>query len=447
MIIKLAAIVIISPLFLFPGMALAALGGYFGHVYLKAQLSVKREMSNARAPVLAHFNAAIAGLVSIRAYGAQAHFQAESIVRVDKFSRTARTFNDLNRWISIRLDVLGSLFTAALATYLVYGSRTSAANTGFALNMAVGISGTILFWVRIFNNLEVNAQSLERIRQYLEIDHEPQPTAAGAPPAYWPATGTLAVTGLSAKYSPNGPKVLRDINFIVESGERVGIVGRTGSGKSSLMLSLLRCILTEGRVMYDGLDINTMNIDALRSSITIIPQVPEMLSGTLRQNLDPFGQNDDAVLNDALRAAGLFSLQKETDESRITLDTPIASGGGNLSVGQRQILALARAIVRRSKLLILDEATSAIDHATDTIIQSSLRHQLDKYATLLTIAHRLQTIMDADKILVLDAGRIVEFGKPSELLKIKKGAFRALVDESADKDHLYAMAAGTASFT
>ncbi|KAI0782168.1 hypothetical protein C8Q75DRAFT_896041 [Abortiporus biennis] len=168
---------------------------------------------------------------------------------------------------------------------------------------------------------------------------------------------------------------------------------------------------------------------------------PELLSGTLRENLDPFSQYDDATLNDSLRAAGLFSLQNDTVEGKITLDTQIAAGGNNLSVGQRQILALARAIIRQSKLLILDEATSAIDYETDTIIQNSLRKELNKDVTLLTVAHRLQTIMDADKIMVLDSGRIVEFDKPSVLLQNEKGMLRALVDESEDKDKLYAMAA------
>jgi len=166
---------------------------------------------------------------------------------------------------------------------------------------------------------------------------------------------------------------------------------------------------------------------------------PELLTGTLRANLDPFDQYDDAQLNDALRAAGLYSLQSDADETKITLDSAISSGGGNLSVGQRQIFALARAIVRGSKLLVLDEATSAIDYKTDEVIQSSLRHELNTDVSLITVAHRLQTIMDADKIMVLDAGRIIEFDSPAELLKNESGMLRALVDESGDKDALYAM--------
>ncbi|KAF7357736.1 ATP-binding cassette transporter [Mycena venus] len=197
--------------------------------------------------------------------------------------------------------------------------------------------------------------SLERIQRYIEIEHEPEPTAAGIPPAYWPTSGNIHVDKLSAKYSPEGPKVLHDISFNLKSGERVGVVGRTGSGKSSLTLSLLRCIFIEGAVYYDGIPASSLNLDALRTNITIIPQVPELLSGSLRSNLDIIGQFDDVVLNGALRAAGLSSLQDETTEGRLTLDSVVSSGGTNISVGTRQIIALARVIVLRRKLLILDE--------------------------------------------------------------------------------------------
>ncbi|KAI0052513.1 P-loop containing nucleoside triphosphate hydrolase protein [Auriscalpium vulgare] len=437
MLIKLGAVVVVTPVFLIPGVFVFALGGWCGQIYMRAQIAVKREMSNAKAPVLGHFGAAIAGLTSIRAYGAQAAFREESYKRIDRYTRSARTFYNLNRWVSLRIDTLGGVFASALGAWLIYGPKGSTAlpsNTGFSLTMAVGFSGMILWWVRILNEFEIQGNSLERILAYIKIEQEPKSTKDGVPPAYWPASGDLRVEKLSARYSEDGPKVLHDVSFHIQSGERVGVVGRTGSGKSSLTLALLRCIFTEGTVYYDGLPTSSVNLEALRSSITIIPQMPELLSGTLRENLDPFDQYDDATLNSALRAAGLFSLQAEDDESRVTLDSAIASGGGNLSVGQRQILALARAIVRGSKLLILDEATSAIDYETDTIIQSSLRNELKGDVTLITIAHRLQTIMDADKIMVLDAGRIVEFGRPSELLKIGDGRLRSLVDESGDKE-------------
>ncbi|KAJ4000261.1 hypothetical protein F5050DRAFT_1804229 [Lentinula boryana] len=445
MILKYTAVVVITPIFFFPGVVVAFLGAVCGQVYIKARLSVKREMSNKRAPVLGHFGAAIAGLTSIRAYGVEEAFKAESLRRIDKFT--------------------------------LYYRGQSASNTGFSLNMAVGFSSLILWWVRTLNEFEVQGQfspllftkfelpdisiaagnSLERIQDYISIEQEPKPKSEAVPPAYWPASGNLRVEKLSARYSLDGPRVLHDISFEIRSGERVGVVGRTGSGKSSLTLSLLRCIFTEGTVYYDGVPTDKINLDALRSNITIIPQVPELLSGTLRQNLDPFDQYDDATLNDALRAAGLFALQSEISEGRITLDSSISSGGGNLSVGQRQILALARALVRGSKLLILDEGTlsltnlddsqtslsflsSNVCHRTDTIIQDSLRNELKGDITLITVAHRLQTIMDADKIMVLDAGRIVEFDSPKALLKMKDGKLRSLVDQSNDREILYSMA-------
>ncbi|KAF9480291.1 multidrug resistance-associated ABC transporter [Pholiota conissans] len=453
MLVKLTGPVIFTPAFLLPGLLVAGLGIYIGNIYLKAQMSVKREMSNARSPVLAHFGAAITGLVSIRAYGAQEAFKKESLKRIDHFLKVSRTSYNLNRWIGIRIDALGATLTAGLASYLLIRRTLSAANIGFSLNMALEFCAMILWLVRCYNEFEVSANSLERIQAYLDIDHEPKATESGKPPAAWPTAGELRVDNLSARYSSTGPKVLHDLSFHVKAGERIGIgkllpyfwsitlidtsislVGRTGSGKSSLTLSLLRCIITDGEVYYDGLSTNKLNLDDLRSNITIIPQMPELLSGTLRRNLDPFDQHDDLTLNNALRASGLFSLQDETDEARLTLDSDISSGGNNLSVGQRQIIALARAIVRNSKLLILDE-----DHKTDSIIQSSLRHELGTDVTVLTVAHRLQTIMDADKIMVLDSGRIVEFDSPQVLLQMKGGQFKALVDGSGDKKTLYAM--------
>ncbi|KAF9024857.1 P-loop containing nucleoside triphosphate hydrolase protein [Hymenopellis radicata] len=440
MIIKFGAVVTLSPVFLLPALLVALLGVWIGQIYMKAQLPIKREMSNAKSPILAHFGAAMVGLTSIRAYGAEQAFIGEAIVRQDKYTRTSRSFWNLNRWVDIRINTIGSMFAAGLAIYLVYFHELSASNVGFSLNMAVGFTKLIFLWVRYFNHFEVQGDSLERIQSYLTIEQEKKPTPSGVPPAYWPASGQLTVKDLSARYSPDGPNVLENVTFSINTGERIGIVGRTGSGKSSLALSLLRCIYTEGEVIFDGIPTDTVNLDILRSKITIIPQVPELLSGTLRENLDPFQSHDDATLNDALRASGLFSLQEDTDQVKLTLDSPIASGGGNLSVGQRQVIALARALVRDSKLLILDEATSAIDYKTDAIIQSSLRTALKPDVTLLTIAHRLQTVMDFDKILVLDTGNIVEYDTPRNLLRNPNGYLRALVEESADKAALYAMA-------
>ncbi|KAH0835495.1 hypothetical protein J3R83DRAFT_9163 [Lanmaoa asiatica] len=400
MFFSLGAVVVITPAFLLPGVIVGVVGAWVGRVYMKAQLSVKREMSNAKSPVLGHLGAAMAGLTSIRAYGAEEVVIRESLARIDKYTRAARMFYNLNRWMSVRVDALGTLFAAALATYLVYGPETQrAANIGFSLNMAVMFSSLILWWVRFLNDVEVHG-NLERVDSYIKIEQEPKPTDLGMPPAYWPASGDLRVENLSARYSPDGPEVLHGLSFHIKSGERVGI--------SSLTLSLLRCIFTEGQIYLDGVLTSKINLDALRSHVTVIPQIPELLSGTLRRNLDPFEEHDDATLNDVLRSAGLFAVQESSEESRLTLDSLISGGGSNLSVGQRQILALARAMVRRSKLLILDEGkftVDMLDYRTDATIQSSLRNGLSG-ATQLIVAHRLQTIMDADRIMILDAGKI-----------------------------------------
>ncbi|KAJ3720770.1 P-loop containing nucleoside triphosphate hydrolase protein, partial [Lentinula guzmanii] len=443
---QFCSVIYFSPAFLFPGILVSIAGALCGSIYIKAQLPIKRLQSNAKAPVLAHFGTVMAGLVSVRAYGVQDRFIKESLTRINYYSRPSRVFWNLNRWIDVRLDLLGNVFSSSLAAYLVYVSHGQASTIGFSLNMAVMFSSSILYYIRILNMFQVRGMfSLERINAYIEIEQEPKPTKEGVPPAYWPSGGDLRVENLSARYSPDGPQVLQGVNFHVKSGERIGVVGRTGSGKSSLMLSLLRCIYTDGEVYLDGIATSSINLDDLRTKITVIPQMPELLSGTVRRNLDPFDQYDDAALYDALRSAGLYSIQSEDEDARVGLDTAVASGGGNLSVGQRQIIALARAMVRESKLLILDEATSAIDYKTDAIIQSSLRHELKGDVTLITVAHRLQTIMDADKIMVLDAGRIVEYDSPKELLKKKSGHLKALVDESADKERLHRMAEGATS--
>ncbi|KAK7056504.1 hypothetical protein VNI00_003060 [Paramarasmius palmivorus] len=442
MITQLGALAIYTPVFIVPGVVIALVGNWLRNKYITAVMCTRRELSKAQAPVLAQFETAIAGIVSIRAYGASDVFEQELRRRIDVYTRVGRTNSNLGRWLASRVELLGALFSCGLAAYLVYYSGAGASGAGFSLNMAVTFSGAIIYVLFSVNDLEMKANSLERIEGYLDIEQEPMPTKEHETPAYWPVSGDLRAEHLSARYSPEGPQVLHDLNFHIRSGERVGVVGRTGSGKSSLTLSLLRCIPTEGDVYYDGLKTSNINLDALRSKITIIPQMPELLSGSLRQNLDPFGQYDDATLNDVLRSAGLFELQKTKHEGRITLDTGISSGGTNLSVGQRQIIALARAILRKSKVLILDEATSAIDYETDSIIQQSLRNELGGDTTVITIAHRLQTIMDADRIMVLDAGNIVEFDTPKELLRKEGGLLRVLVNESADSDVLLAMAEG-----
>ncbi|KAH7337951.1 P-loop containing nucleoside triphosphate hydrolase protein [Rhizoctonia solani] len=418
----------IRPHFMIPGITILAGGFWVGRIYIRSQLSVKREMSNARSLIFSHFGTALVGITLIRAYGVEDHFKNVALKRIDKYTRAGRTFYNLNCWISVRMDALGGTFATGLAAYLVYvDTSPDASNTGFSLNRAVLLSASIIWWVHILNEFEVQSNSLERIQEIT--------------PAHWPSSGNISVENLTARYSPGGPAVLHGLSFEIKSGECIGIVGRTGSGKSSLTLSLLRMIPIEGNIYYDGIPTHVINLDALRSNITIISQQPELMSGTVRQNLDPFEEHDDAFLNAALHSAGLNSIQPEDIQGQIGLDTEVSVGGSNFSLGQRQILALARATVWRSKVLILDEATAVIDYNVDATIQTSIRAEL-KDITLIIVAHRLQTICDADKIMVLDCGKIVELDSPVALLQKEDGIFKFLVDESGDKDRLYAMAKG-----
>ncbi|KAH7101229.1 P-loop containing nucleoside triphosphate hydrolase protein [Auriculariales sp. MPI-PUGE-AT-0066] len=433
---KFVAVVIFSPIFAIPGAVIFGTGWKLGRIYMKAQMPVKRETSNARAPVLANFGTAINGMVTIRAYGAQQRFKDTLVENLDNYTRCVRAMDNLSRWICIRIHGLGGLFAASFAAFLVYGGpalghrQYSTSDIGFSLSLAISFAGMTLAWVLLSNMLEVEANSLERIQTFLAIDQEPASSDRGIPPAYWPSTGELHAEGFSARYSKDGPLVLRDLSFNIKSGERIGIVGRTGSGKSTLALSLLRCIPTTGNLRWDGRDTNPQktNLDALRANMTVIPQQPALLTGTLRSNLDPFETLEDVALHDVLRAVGL----------PLSLDAQIESGGENLSLGERQMVAIARAILRRSKVVILDEATAAIDHKADLAIQHALRQELHG-VTLLTIAHRLRTIADYDRVMVLQEGQLVEFDTPAILFANEESLFHRLVQQSHDKDELAAL--------
>ncbi|QRV86038.1 ABC transporter transmembrane region [Ceratobasidium sp. AG-Ba] len=424
---RLVAVLVASPIFAIPGALVFAIGYWICHIYITFQLSIKREMSNARSPLFSHFGAVLNGITSIRAYGAEDQFRKEALKRIDKYTRAAKPFYNLNRWISLRMDVMGATFSAGLAAYLVYVKpNINTSNAGFMLTMGIAFSNGILWWVRILNSFEAQSNSLERIHAYTTIEQEPEAASEGAPHAYWPASGSLVVENLVARYYLNRPAVLHGLSFGIKSGKRVRVVGRTGSGKISLALSLMRMIPTEGNVFYDGIPTCAINLEALQSSITIIPQRPELMSGTVRENLDPFGEHDDAALHVALQSAGLSTLQSEGDEGYIGLDTGVSARGGNFSLGQQQIIALARAIVWQN-------------YKTDTAIQHSLRTEL-KNVTLIIVAHQLQTICDADKVMVLDEGKILEFDSPAALLHKQGGAFKSLVDRSGDRQTLYKMA-------
>jgi ABC-type multidrug transport system fused ATPase/permease subunit len=233
--IKFVVVLALVPLFSLPALAIGLLGAFIGEVYIHGQLSVKREMSNAKSPLFSHFSAAVSGIVSIRAYGAQKKLMREAQKRADKYTRAATAFYNLNRWVTVRIDMLGGLFASLLAGFLVYGPRLDASTSGFALSQAIAFSGMIIWWVRIVNELEVQGNSVERVEDYLIIDQEPAAVPRKQPPAAWPTSGEIILDKLSAKYAVDGPTVLDNLEVRIASGEKVGIVGRTGSGKSTLV--------------------------------------------------------------------------------------------------------------------------------------------------------------------------------------------------------------------
>lgn len=326
------------------------------------------------------------------------------------------------------------------------GIRTlDAPLAGFALSFALDMSRQISWLLSQYADLEVNFNAAERIIEYTELEQEPQ--TGVEVPAAWPTKGEVELTDLTVAYAPSLPPVLRNLNFCIRQGERVGVVGRTGAGKSSLAMTLLRCLdIRSGSIHIDGIDIGTIKLHDLRSRVGIISQDPVVFAGTVREVLDPFNQHDDSELRDALEKVALSTPNQPaaisnpdspaeaqaSTPSHIPLSFSIAEGGKNLSQGQRQLLCLARALVSRSKILIMDEATASIDMESDILIQRALREEISE-CTLIVIAHRLSTIADFDRIIVLEKGEVVEMDKPSELMGVEGGIFRGLVEGSGER--------------
>jgi ABC-type multidrug transport system fused ATPase/permease subunit len=358
-----------------------------------------------------------------------------------------------NRWMGFRMALVGGFFATFVAIFILLMRDIDASLAGFALSFALEYTSTVIWTIRHYANLELDMNAAERIIEYSEL---PTESLSGAdPPAAWPSEGKLEVNDLVLGYAGDLPPVLKGLTFRVERNERIGIVGRTGAGKSSLTLALFRFLeARQGSIHIDGLDISQINLHSLRSRLAIIPQDPVLFSGTVRSNLDAFDHHTDSELRDALVRVHLVSTSELnsgtttplTPNSRknknpfTSLHSPITEGGLNLSQGQRQLLCLARAIVSRPKIMVLDEATSAVDMETDALIQRSIREEFGD-STLIVIAHRLSTICDFDKILVLGEGRVEEFGSPGDLWKSEgkdggRGVFRGMVGESGEREKL-----------
>lgn len=297
---------------------------------------------------------------------------------------------------------------------------------GLSISYALNIIQSLNFWVRKACEIETNAVSIERVCEYANMDKEEPWITSKRPPIGWPDRGIIEFVNYKAQYRKDLGLALNDISFQTRNKEKVGIVGRTGAGKSTLTNCLFRVLEgSGGKIIIDGIDISTIGLHDLRRNLNIIPQDPVLFSGTLQSNLDPLGKHSDHELWEALELCGLKSFVQSLPKKLLH---EISEGGENLSVGQRQLVCLARVLLRKKKVLVLDEATASIDMETDNLVQSTIKREFYD-CTILTIAHRLHTVMDSERVLVLDAGRILEYDTPHNLLK-RKGAFSEMVAEA-----------------
>ncbi|KAJ9591423.1 hypothetical protein L9F63_002029, partial [Diploptera punctata] len=392
--------------------------------------SVKRLEGITRSPVFSHLNASLQGLTTIRAYGAQTLLVKEFDNHQDLHTSAHYIFVAANRAFGLWLDSICCVYIAVVSlSFLVLGGDKYGGDVGLAITQATTLTGMLQWGIRQIAELENQMTSVERVLEYTTVKKEPseETSLVKKVTREWPSKGEIVFNNVFLSYSMNELPVLKNVNFSITTAEKVGIVGRTGAGKSSLITALFRLVeLSDGSIKIDGIDISTIGLHDLRSKISIIPQEPALFSGLLRENLDPFDQYSDAILWSALEEV---ELKQAVEELPAGLSHKVSEGGSNFSVGQRQLLCLARAIIRNNQILVLDEATANVDPQTDELIQKTIRAKFAD-CTVLTIAHRLHTVMDSDQIIVMDAGSVAEFDHPYVLLKNENGHFFKMVQQT-----------------
>lgn len=446
----------VSPYIILLATALLLVCARIAILYLDGARPTKRLESTTRSPIFDLFGSALSGVTTIRSFDKSRDYIHAMYEKVDDYGMATWYLWLFNRWMGWRMAFVGAMFSVAVAIIILLNSYMSAALAGFTLSFALQFSEQVLWALRNYASVELDMNAAERVVEYSEIPIEDQ--GGEDPPASWPSEGRVEVNDLVVSYADDLPPVLKGLTFNVQKNERVGVVGRTGAGKSSLTLALFRFLeARSGSIHVDGRDISKIKLRELRSRLAIIPQDPVLFSGTVRSNLDPFDDRSDDELREALQRVHLVDSSPGTPAEPASsgsassstaapaantnpfrsLTSPVSEGGLNLSQGQRQLLCLARAIVARPKVMFLDEATSAVDMATDTLIQRSIREEFTQ-STLIVIAHRLSTIADFDRILVLSEGAVAEFGTPQELWEKDggKGMFRGMCEESGEKERL-----------
>ena len=484
-------IVCIFPGFLAVLLPLLCLFVFITDLFRRVARELKRLDNLSRAPLVSHATATASGLSTIRAFGEGARFARENDRLVDFSSRSYWQLYALNRWVAIRVDVITTLMVAVTALFAVFQrDAISPGLAGLSIAYALSMAGILQYSMRLATETEQAFVSVERLTYFstkLPYEHDCAPGAtlvsaaeaeaalAGSAPAAaavaavapraaaplssstlaelcdaswlpssfnpvlvargWPASGRVELKSVDVRYREGLPLVLRGVSFVAQAGHTVGIVGRTGSGKTTLSLALFRVLeLAAGSISVDGVDAARVNLHQLRRRLSIIPQDPQLWRGSMRYNVDLFGESSDADLMDALERVGLAGFVRAQPKQ---LDAEIQEGGSNLSAGQRQLVCLARALLRGSRIVLLDEATSSLDAASDALVQRTLREHM-RGCTILVVAHRLETIADCDRVLVMDGGVVAEFDAPAALLGLAPrleapragpgGAFKALVE-------------------
>ncbi|ESO93730.1 hypothetical protein LOTGIDRAFT_105097, partial [Lottia gigantea] len=429
--IVLSIIVVITlstPWFLAPAVPIFIVYYFIQRFYIPTSRQLWRNESKARSPLYSHFTETITGASSIRAYSVVDKFREQSQDKMDRNNALHFASSVISRWLRMRLEVIGNITVLSASLLAVFMPGVTGSDAGLSITYALQVTAMLNQMVSVSSQLEVNVVSVERIVEYSEKEQEADWYIQDTKPKdTWPDSGEIEITNLLTKYRHDLPLVLKGLTVNFKSGEKIGIVGRTGAGKSSLSMAIFRIIESAGgSITIDGADIAKLGLHDLRTNLTILPQDPILFTGSLRMNLDPFEEHSDEELWTALEHAHLKTFVSGLPEG---LNFECDEGGNNLSVGQRQLLCLARSLLRKTKILVLDEATAAVDMETDDLIQKTIRSEF-KDSTVLSIAHRLNTVLDYDKILVLDNGEIIEFDSPQSLIEDNDSVFYSMAKDA-----------------
>ncbi|KAG5892082.1 hypothetical protein JTB14_011985 [Gonioctena quinquepunctata] len=421
-------VVIANPYFLIIVGFLGTCFGTMRHVYLRTSKDVKRIEGITKSPVFTHLKATLEGLTTVRAFGAEGTLINEFDHHQDHHTSASYTFMSTKVAFAFYLDLLCSIFTGLLSfSFLIFEEtlQMRAGGVGLALSQAYSITGRLHLGMTEATGVSNQLVSVERVAEYETLPKEPQPYQPLTPPENWPSLGGIVFTDMSLRYIPDGPLVLANFNLKIDPKQKVGIVGRTGAGKILIDHSFIQTRSCRRQYHHRWNRHQGYHVENLRSRLSIIPQDPVLFSGTLRYNLDPFGEYSDGKLYKAMEDVEL----KGPANIMNRLENTVMDRGSNYSLGQRQLICLARAILKNNRILILDEATANVDPETDTVIQKTIRRKFSN-CTVLTIAHKLNTIMDSDKVLVIESGSIVEFDNPYQLLQDSKSVFYKMAYET-----------------